>query len=59
MSTQPEVLHIDPADDWNGDYSWCDGCKAWVHIDFWETNFDHQGLPFFTHRGHNMDRETQ
>lgn len=52
--SEPE-LYFGSEPDNNGDYSWCVPCKGWLHIDYWETNFDNGGLPYFTHRGHNMD----
>ena len=43
----------------NGDYSWCDNCKAYVFIEYWEERIDENGLSQYFHRGHPMDNPKQ
>lgn len=53
-STSEIVYGEEPTN--NGDYSWCDHCKAYVFIEFWEERLNSEGLPEYFHRGHPMDK---
>lgn len=41
----------------NGDYSWCEHCRGYVFIDFWEERTDAHGYPEYFHRGHSMQEK--